>query len=164
MSFQTFLAKTKHMFNIFEDVGEPKTESAKIRFLLDGIRSTEQQPIVQAIRAGMTLEPNAYTLAIAANMIASQVTPKENQRNAWRALSAEQQANIREAREKDPEIKKRPQKRKSVSDEKDLKIKKLQKKISSLKRNANKWAEDDDGSDDDDTDWSCCRQCIRWPR
>jgi hypothetical protein len=30
MSFQTFLAKTKHMFNIFEEVGEPKTESAKI--------------------------------------------------------------------------------------------------------------------------------------
>jgi hypothetical protein len=37
MSFQTFLAKTKHMFNIFEEVGQPKTESAKIRSLLDGI-------------------------------------------------------------------------------------------------------------------------------
>ena len=105
-------------------------------------------------------------------MIASQVSPKENHRSvsglgktcddkvktdflpakAWRALSAEQQANVREAREKDPEVKKRPQKRKSVSDRKDLKIKKLQKKISSLKRNANNGAEDDDGSDDDDTD------------
>ena len=81
MGFQTFLAKTKHMFNIFEEVGEPKTESAKIRFLLDGVRSTELQPIVQAIRAGMTLEANAYTFTTAANMIASQVTPKETHRS-----------------------------------------------------------------------------------
>jgi hypothetical protein len=81
VSFQTFLAKTKHMFNIFAEVGKPKTESAKIRFLLDGIRSMEQQPIVQAIRAGMTLEPNTYTFTTAANMIASQVTPKENHRS-----------------------------------------------------------------------------------
>jgi hypothetical protein len=119
------------MFDIFEEVGEPKTESVKIRFLLDGIRKTELQPIVQAIRAGMTLEPNAYTFTTAANIIALQVTPKENHRNvsglgktcgnkvktdflpakAWRALSAEQQATIREARDKDPEIKKRSQKR-----------------------------------------------------
>jgi hypothetical protein len=49
MGFQTFLAKTKHMFNIFEEVGEPKPESAKIRFLLDGVRSTDLQQIVQAI-------------------------------------------------------------------------------------------------------------------
>jgi hypothetical protein len=76
MAFQTFLAKTKHMFNIFEEVGEPKPESAKIRFLLDGIRSTELQPILQAIRAGMTLDPNVYTFTTPANMIASQVTPK----------------------------------------------------------------------------------------
>jgi hypothetical protein len=41
MTFQTFLAKTKHMFNIFEGVGEPKPETAKIRFLLDGVRNIE---------------------------------------------------------------------------------------------------------------------------
>jgi hypothetical protein len=112
MGYQTFLAKTKHMFNIFEEVGEPKPESAKIRFLLDGIRSTELQPIVQAIRAGMTLDPNVYTFTTTAIMIASQVTPKETNRSVsalgkesgdktsteflpvkkWRALSAEQQA------------------------------------------------------------------------
>jgi hypothetical protein len=34
MTSQTFFAKTKPMFNIFEEVGEPKPESAKIRFLL----------------------------------------------------------------------------------------------------------------------------------
>jgi hypothetical protein len=122
MTFQTFLAKTKHMFNIFEEVGESKPESAKIRFLLDGVRNTELQPIVQAIRAGMTLEPNVYTFTTAANMIASQVTPKETNRSVsalgkesgdktsteflpvkkWRALSAEQQATIRAARDKKP--------------------------------------------------------------
>jgi hypothetical protein len=56
MGYQTFLAETKHMFSIFEEIGELKPESAKIRLLLDGIRSTELQPIVQAIRAGMTLD------------------------------------------------------------------------------------------------------------
>jgi hypothetical protein len=81
LAYQTFLAKPKHLFNIFEEVGEPKPESAKIRFLLDGIRYTDLQPIVQVIRAGMTLEPNTYTLTTAANMIASQVTPKENHRS-----------------------------------------------------------------------------------
>jgi 3-methyladenine DNA glycosylase/8-oxoguanine DNA glycosylase len=170
MGFQTFLAKTKHMFNIFEEVGEPKTESAKIRFLLDGVRSTELQPIVQAIRAGMTLEANAYTFTTAANMIASQVTPKETHRSVsgleresgdkikteflsgskWRALSPDQQAAIRAAREKDPTIKKKSQKQKSVSNRKDRKIKNLQKKISALKRKAG----DDNASDDDDADAS----------
>jgi hypothetical protein len=77
MTFQTFLAKTKHMFNIFEEVGEPKPESAKIRFLLDGIRSKELQPLVHAIRAGMTLDPNVYTFTTAANTIASQVTGRD---------------------------------------------------------------------------------------
>jgi hypothetical protein len=81
MTFQTFLAKTKHMFNILEEVGEPKPESAKIRFLLDGVRNTDLQPIVQAIRGGTTLDPNIYTFTTAANMIASQVTPKVNYRS-----------------------------------------------------------------------------------
>jgi hypothetical protein len=72
MIFQTFLAKTKHVFKIFEEIGEPKPESAKIRFLLDAVRSTELQPSVQAIRAGMTLDPNVNTFTTAANMIASQ--------------------------------------------------------------------------------------------
>jgi hypothetical protein len=59
------------MFNIFEEVGEPKPESAKIRFLLDRVRNTELQPVVQAIRAGMTLNPQTYTFTTAANMMAS---------------------------------------------------------------------------------------------
>jgi hypothetical protein len=126
------------MFNIFEEVGEPKPESAKIRFLLDGVRNTEPQPIVQTIRAGMTLDPNTYKFTTAANMIASQVTPKENNRSVsglwkkngdkvktgflpghkWRDLSAEQQAAIRGARKKDPAIKKKSQKPKSILDKK----------------------------------------------
>jgi hypothetical protein len=172
MGYQTFLAKTKHMFNIFEEVGEPKPESAKIRFLLDGIRSTELQPIVQAIRAGMTLDPNVYTFTTAANMIASQVTPKETNRSVsalgkesgdkinteflpvekWRALSAEQQASIRAARDKNPDNKKKPQRQKSLLDRRDRKIKNLKKKVSALKRIANQEA--DDKYDDEDPNTS----------
>jgi hypothetical protein len=152
MGYQTFLAKPKHMFNIFEEVGEPKPESAKIRFLLDGIRSTELQPIAQAFRAGMTLDPNVYTFTTAANMIASQVTPKETNRSVsalgkesgdkinteflpvmkWRALIAEQQATILAARDKNPDIKKKSQRQKSVLDRRDRNIKNLQKKVSAL--------------------------------
>jgi hypothetical protein len=168
MTFQTFLAKTKHMFNIFEEVGEPKPESAKIRFLLDGVRNTGLQPIVQVIRAEMTLDPNTYTFTTAANMIASQVKPKEINRSVsglgkesggkvkteflsghkWRALSSEQQAAIRAARDKDLDIKKKPQRQRPVLDRKGRKIKNLQKKISTFKRNA----KNDDASDDDDAD------------
>jgi hypothetical protein len=172
MGYQTFLAKTKHMINIFEEVGEPEPESAKIRFLLDGIRSTELQTIVQAIRAGMTLDSNVCTFKTAANMIASQVTPKETNRSVsalgkesgdkinteflpvktWQALSAEQQATIRAARDKNQDIKKKSQRQKSVFDRRDRKIKNLQKKVSALKRNANQETEDD--SDDDDPNTS----------
>ena len=94
------------------------------------------------VSPGMTLEPNTYTFITAANMIAKYVTKKENHRsvsglgkacrdkvkteflpvNDWRALSVEQQATIRAAREKDPKIKKRSQGRKSGSDKSDFKI------------------------------------------
>jgi hypothetical protein len=172
MTFQTFLAKTKHMFNIFEEVGEPKPESAKIRFLLDGIRNAELQPIVQAIRAGMTLEPNTYTFTTAANMIASQVTPKDLNRGVsglgrggsdkpksdflplgeWRKLTAEQQAAIRAAREKDGIKKKLQQQNTANPDKKNRIIKNLKKKISALKRKVGKGGDDDDGSDDEADD------------
>jgi uncharacterized protein (DUF342 family) len=56
---------------------------------------------------------------------------------------------IRAACDKDPEIKKKCQRQKSVLDRRDRNIKNLQKKVSALKRNANKEAEDDDDSDDD---------------
>jgi hypothetical protein len=56
---------------------------------------------------------------------------------------------IRAACDKDPEFKKKSQRQKSVLDRRDRNIKNLQKKVSSLKRNANKEAEDDDDSDDD---------------
>jgi hypothetical protein len=158
------------MFNIFEEFGEPKPESAKIRFLLVLVRNTEFQPILQAVRNGMTLYPNTYTFTTASNMIASQFTPQETNRSVsglgkengektktdflpfkkWRAISAEQQATIRTARDKDPEVKKKSQRQKSVLDRRDRKIKNLQKKVSALKRNAIKAAEDDDDSDDDD--------------
>jgi hypothetical protein len=123
----------------------------------------------------MSFDPNTYTFTTAANMIAShasQVTPKESNRSVsglgkesvdktktdflpvkkLRALSAEQQATIRAARDKDPEIKRKSQKQKSVLDRRDRKIKNLQKKVSALKRQATKAGEDNDDSDNDDVD------------
>jgi hypothetical protein len=105
-------------------------------------------------------------------MIASQVTPKETNRSVsalgkesgdkinteflpvkkWRALSAEQQATIRAARDKNPGIKKKPQRQKSLLDRRDRKIKNLQKKVSALKRSANQEVEDE--SDDEDPNTS----------
>jgi hypothetical protein len=164
MTYQTFLAKTKHMFHIFEEVGKSKPESAKIRFLLNDIRSTDLQSIVQATRAGMALDPNAYTFTTAANMIASQVSARKESGDKinteffrvkkWRAFRAEQQATIRAGRDKDPEIKKKSQMQKSVLNRRDRKIKNLQKKVSAPKRNGNKQAEDDDDSNDDDANAS----------
>jgi hypothetical protein len=72
----------------------------------------------------MTLDPSVYTFTTAANMIWSQVTPKETNRSVsalgkesgvkinteflpvkkWRAHSAEQQASIRAARDKNLDI------------------------------------------------------------
>jgi hypothetical protein len=120
----------------------------------------------------MTLDPDVYTFTTAANMIASQVTPKETNRSVsalgkesgdktsteflpvkkWRALSAEQQATIRAARDKNPNIMKKPQRQKSVLDKRDRKIKNLQKKVSALKRSANQIVEDE--SDDEDLNTS----------
>jgi hypothetical protein len=93
-----------------------------------------------------------YTFTTAANMIASQVTPKETNRSVsalgkesgdkinteflpvmkWRALIAEQQATILAARDKNPDIKKKSQRQKSVLDRRDRNIKNLQKKVSAL--------------------------------
>jgi hypothetical protein len=129
---------------------------------------------VQAIRAGMTLEPNTYTFTTAAKMIASQVTPKETNRSVsapgkesgdkvktdflpvkkWRDLIAEQQATIRAARDKDPDIKKKSQRQKSVLDRRDRKIKNRQEKVSALKHNPNKEADEDNDSDDDDANFN----------
>jgi hypothetical protein len=70
----------------------------------------------------------------------------------WRAHSAEQQAGIRALHDKNLDIKKKPQRQKSLLDKRDRKIKNLQKKVSALKRSANQEAEDE--SDDEDPNTS----------
>jgi hypothetical protein len=62
--------------------------------------------------------------------------------------SAEQQAAIRAARDKNPDIKKKPHRQKALLDRRDSKIKNLQKKVSALKRSTNQVVEDE--SDDED--------------
>ena len=49
LSFSTFLAKVQHMFNLFEEEGEPMTEAAKLRFLLDKVNHSQLESNVSAL-------------------------------------------------------------------------------------------------------------------
>ena len=76
MPFATFLSKCQKMFNLFEDVGEPYTEGAKLRFLLEKIQSQELSPAVEAVRSDVSLKADSYNFAKASNHLASQIKPK----------------------------------------------------------------------------------------
>ena len=58
MSFEKFVNKLKEMFNIFAKHGEPITEKAKIRQLLDKVTASEMQITVATIRTRVELEQN----------------------------------------------------------------------------------------------------------
>ena len=58
MSFEKFADKLKEMFNIFEKHGEPISEKAKIRQLLDKVTASEMQITVATIRTRVELEQN----------------------------------------------------------------------------------------------------------
>jgi hypothetical protein len=75
LTFVAHFTKTKHMFHIFEEVGEPKPESAKIR-------NPMYRPTANCASywSGHDSGP-PHTFTTAANMIASQVTPKETNRS-----------------------------------------------------------------------------------
>jgi hypothetical protein len=164
MAFQAYLAKVKHMFNIFEEVGEPKTETAKIRFLMDTIKNTSLQAIIQAIKAKQAVDAESYTFTNAANLIASQLS-KDTTRSVsgintaegkvkteylpaheWRALTAEQKKAILDARPSKPGKKGR----KGDGKKKDKQIKKLRKQVAALKRNADEEVDEDASASDGD--------------
>ena len=73
LSFSTFLAKTQHMFNLFEQNQEPYLESQKLRFLLDKVKAPELQNTVEAVKSSMALDANAYSFTTAANHLSAQI-------------------------------------------------------------------------------------------
>ena len=80
MSFEKFADKLKEMFNIFEKHGEPVSEKAKIRQLLDKVTSLDMQITVATIRTRVELEQNIpYETVLA--LLASQASTTQNRRN-----------------------------------------------------------------------------------
>jgi hypothetical protein len=81
MSFEKFADKVKKMFNMFEKHGEPVSEKAKIRQLLDKVTSSNMQRITVAmIRTRVELEQNIpYETVLA--LLASQASTTQNRHN-----------------------------------------------------------------------------------
>lgn len=73
MTFANFLAKMQTMFNIYDEVGEPKTDAAKLRMLLDKIQSSALQGHVQTVRTAVAANQNAFDFESAANFLGSLV-------------------------------------------------------------------------------------------
>ena len=76
MPFATFLAKVQRMFNLFDQIGEPYSESAKLRFLLDKVQNQDLKHALEAVRTGISINPNAFTFTSAANHFSSLVKPR----------------------------------------------------------------------------------------
>lgn len=76
MPFATFLAKVQRMFNLFDQIGEPYTEHAKLRFLLDKVQNQDLKHALEAVRTGISINPNAFTFTSAANHLSSLVKPR----------------------------------------------------------------------------------------
>ena len=76
MPFATFLAKVQRMFNLYDQIGEPYTESAKLRFLFDKVQSPDLKHPLEAIRTVTSMNPEAFNFTSAANHLASMVKPR----------------------------------------------------------------------------------------
>ena len=62
------------MFNLFEEEGEPLTEGAKFRFLMEKVNHQELQTVIEALRVRDSLEAGrATTFTEAANVLAASV-------------------------------------------------------------------------------------------
>lgn len=76
LKFQDYLSRCQKMFNIYEQVGEPYTEAAKLRFLLDKVNCQDLGQTVASIRSTIALNPDSFTFTSAANHLASQIKPR----------------------------------------------------------------------------------------
>ena len=176
LPFASFLAKVQRMFNLFDQIGEPYSESAKLRFLLDKVQNQDLKHALEAVRTGISINPNAFTFTSAANHLSSLVKPRAKRELAavtftgdnstgetssiwkngkihtgyyanWRQLSKQDREAVLAERDKQG---KTPSKNgaKSGKSTKNWKrqVKGLKKKIAALKRKA---PDSGDESDDD---------------
>jgi hypothetical protein len=73
MKFTDFITKVKEMFDIYQDCGEPQTESAKLRFLWDKVDSAYLQIPMEVIKAALSHDSNSWTFVTACDHLASQI-------------------------------------------------------------------------------------------
>ena len=76
MPFATFLAKVQRMFNLFEQIGEPYSEAAKLRFLFDKVQNQELKHPLEAVRTLVSMNPDSFTFTSAANHMSALVKPR----------------------------------------------------------------------------------------
>ena len=161
MPFATFLAKVQRMFNLFDQVGEPYSESAKLRFLFDKVQSADLKHPLEAVRTVVSMNPNAFTFTSAANHLSSLVKPRSKRELAavttnndtpqdtsvimrngniytgyypnWKRLSKANQKLVLAEREKQGQVSKSDNKGKKSNGWK-KQVKGLKKQIAALKR------------------------------
>ena len=73
MNFQTWQAKVQHMFNLFEQEGEPYSEVMKIRFLLERISHPELKAAIAGLKVRQSMQ-NDLTFTAAANHLAAELS------------------------------------------------------------------------------------------
>jgi hypothetical protein len=76
MPFATFLAKVQRMFNLFEQIGEPYSEAAKLRFLFDKVQNQELKHPLEAVRTLVSMNPDSFTFTSAANHLSALIKPR----------------------------------------------------------------------------------------
>jgi len=76
MPFATFLARVQQMFNLFEQIGEPYSEAAKLRFLFDKVQNQELKHPLEAVRTLVSMNPDSFTFTSAANHLSALVKPR----------------------------------------------------------------------------------------
>ena len=76
MPFATFLARVQKMFNLFEQIGEPFSEGAKLRFLFDKVQNQELKHPLEAVRTLVSLNPDSFTFTSAANHLSVLIKPR----------------------------------------------------------------------------------------
>jgi hypothetical protein len=73
MKFTDFITKVKAMFDIYQDCGEPQTESAKLRFLWDKVDSAYLQIPMEVSKAALSHASTSWTFVTACDHLASQI-------------------------------------------------------------------------------------------
>ena len=74
MPFESFLSKTKNMFNMFEEAGEGYTPHGKLRFLLEKCKDAAAlSTLLAAIEAQVSVKPDEYTFDTASSALSTKI-------------------------------------------------------------------------------------------